>query len=124
MTIQTAEDKDKNQVLDTWSRRIPRSTIARPLSRTQITDFCQTSHRLIQLHDAPTTHRVITELASEGGLTRVAELVKLTELSLTYVYLELCIPRAQIAQRTSILTLSCDADYCVCTGQRKRMTFY
>ena len=94
MTIQPAEDKDMNQVLDAWSRKIPRTAIARPLSRTQITDFFQTSHRLIQLHDAPITHRVITELASEGGLTRVAELVKVTELSLTYVYLELFIPRA------------------------------
>ena len=87
MTIQTAQDMDMNQVLDAWSRRVPRSAIARPLSRTQVTDFFQTSHRLIQLRDAPTTHRVITELASEGGLARVAELVKLTELSLTYVYL-------------------------------------
>ena len=94
MTIQPAEDKDMSQVLDAWSRKIPRSAITRPLSRTQITDFFQTSHRLIQLHNAPTTHRVITELASEGGLSRVAELVKLTELSLMYVYLDLFIPRA------------------------------
>ena len=94
MTIQPVEDKDTSRVLDAWSRRIPRSAIARPLSRTQITDFFQTCHRLVQLRDAPTTHRVISELASEGGLARVAELVKLTELSLTYVYLELCIPRA------------------------------
>ena len=94
MTIQTGEDKNMDQVLDAWSRKIPRSAIARPLSRTQATDFFQTSHRLIQLRDAPITHRVISELASEGGLTRVAELVKLTELSLTYVYLGLFIPRA------------------------------
>ena len=92
MTIQTAEDKDMNQVLDAWSRKIPRSAIARPLSRTQVANFFQTSHRLIQLRDAPTTHRVISELASEGGLTRVAELVKLTELSLTYVYLRVIVP--------------------------------
>ena len=95
MTIQTAKDMDMNQALDAWSRKIPRSAIARPLSRTQVTDFFQASHRLIQIHDAPTTHRVITELASEGGLTRVAELVKLTELSLTYVHFGAIITRAR-----------------------------
>ena len=108
MTIQPAEDNDVNQALDAWSRRIPRSTVARPLSRTQIIDFFQTSHRLIQLHDASTTHRVITELASEGGLTRVAELVKLTELSLTYVYLDLLIPRADfLADWYAVLESRC-----------------
>ena len=76
---------DRDQELDVWCRKIPRSGGGRPLSRKQITDFYQTCHRLIQCRDAAITHRVITELASEGGLARVAELVKLTEPSSAYV---------------------------------------
>ena len=72
-------------MLAAWCRKIPRSSGGRPLSRKQVTEFYQTCHQLIQLHDATITHRIVTELASEGGLTRVAELVKITELSLTYV---------------------------------------
>ena len=68
-------------MLDGWCRKIR----GRPLSRIQVTEFYQTCHQLIQLHNATITHRIVTELASEGGLTRIAELVKLTELSLTYV---------------------------------------
>lgn len=78
-------DMDKDQALNGWCRKIPRSGSGRPLSRKQLTEFYQMCHQLIQLHDAPITHRVITELASEGGLFCVAELVKLTELSLKYV---------------------------------------
>ena len=85
MATQPAKDIDKDETLNRWCRKIPSTTGARPLSRTQLTDFYQTCHQIIQLHDATTTHRIITELASEGGLTRIAELVKLTELSLTYV---------------------------------------
>lgn len=92
MATQPAEDMDKDQALAGWCRKIPRSSGARPLSRKQVTDFYQTCHRLIQLHDAPITHRVITELASEGGLIRVAELVNLTELSLTYVCFRTVVP--------------------------------
>ena len=91
MPAQSTKDLDKDQELDAWCRRIPRSGSGRPLNRKQIAEFVQACHRLIQLHDASTTHRVITELASEGGLARVAELTKITELSLTYVPLSICI---------------------------------
>ncbi len=86
MALQPFKDKDKDQVLDGWSRKISGSGVRRPLSRRQLTEFYQTCHQLVQLHDSAITHRIITELASEGGLTRVAELVKVTELSLTYVF--------------------------------------
>lgn len=85
MATQPAKDMDKDQALNGWCPKIPSTGGGSPLSRKQITEFYQMCHRLIQLHDAAITHRVITELASEGGLTRIAELVKLTELSLTYV---------------------------------------
>lgn len=85
MAVEPTKNVDKDQALDGWCCKIPRSGGGQPLSRKQLTEFYQTCHRLIQLHDAAITHRVINELASEGGLTRVAELVKLTELSLTYV---------------------------------------
>lgn len=80
MVTQALKDTDKDQALDVWCRKI-----RRPLNRKQLPEFYQTYHQLIQSHDAPIIHRVITELASERGLARIAELVKLTELSLTCV---------------------------------------
>ena len=85
MAAQLAKDMDKDETLISWCRKIPSTSGGHPLSRKQLTEFYQTCHRLVQLHDAPITHHVITELSSEGGLTRIAELVKLTELSSTYV---------------------------------------
>ena len=85
MPVHQTKALDKDQELDAWCRKVPRSSGGRPLGRKQIAQFFQTCNELIQLHDPPKTHRIITELASEGGLARVAELVKLTELSLTYV---------------------------------------
>lgn len=85
MASLSAKDMGKDQVLDGWCRKIPKSGGGPPLSRKRVTEFYQTCHQLIQLQEAPITHEVITKLASEGGLTRVAELVKLAELSSTYV---------------------------------------
>lgn len=89
MPVQQTKDMDKDQELDAWCRRVPCSSGGRPLSRKQIAQFFQACNELIQLHDPPTTHRIINQLASEGGLARVAELVKLTELALTYVPLSI-----------------------------------
>lgn len=77
---------DKDQALDDWYRKIPHFGSERPLNCNPVKEFSQTCHQLNQLHDVPITHPVIAELASEGGLTRVAELVEPTELQLSLTY--------------------------------------
>lgn len=62
------------QALSDWFRMIPRSGEARALTRPRLKVFFQTSERLIALSNPAITHQAIQDLASEGGLLRIAEL--------------------------------------------------
>ncbi|KAI9880244.1 MAG: hypothetical protein M1830_004588 [Pleopsidium flavum] len=83
--LKTAQAED-NPAFLTWRRDIPdmRRGPARRLGTVGLSQFFQTAWKMISLRDTATTPRVITSLASEGGLSRVDELskVELDRLSL------------------------------------------
>ena len=67
----------EEQSLRTWSRRIPKSSTAPPLTRDRLAELFQTALILISGEEPGITHQVIQTLASDGGLLRILELTQI-----------------------------------------------
>lgn len=63
--------------VELWTRTIPDSSHARPLNRTALAHFLQGAAILVAKQESSVNHQLITDLASEGGLLRISELIDL-----------------------------------------------
>ena len=62
-----------------WLRSVSKvpSGSTRPLTVSELAEFCKTAFEIVSLDDATKTQQIITQLASDGGLARIQEVVKL-----------------------------------------------
>ena len=97
-----------------WRKGIPftrqgQSLFHNPFTRHKLSTFMQTAQRLIELRNGNIRHQVITEMASEGGMLRVAELfdtdlMSLQEQDKEAVFENLVLPFFQTITHSDVLS--------------------
>lgn len=103
--------KPEDQFLGAWRRKIGRANnrLTRALEEKELYDFCEDAFRFVASGDAEATHQVITSLATEGGLARILEIMKInfgqyTDHMATMLFQRTTLPLLQVITHKDVLS--------------------